>query len=183
MGNVMKTWILAVVMLGAVGAYAQDKGVDPETYKAAVERLKARAATGPSEADRLRAENAELRATVTDLKAQIQRLRAEADQQAKANPPTPAKQTRPLKVGMTLAEVKEVMGGEGEVDTESAEQTVIQFRETDNSREGVSKRRSVWVTFKRGKAVEISYGQWDVNAFKPSLPSPPIRGDLGGTRR
>lgn len=153
--HVMK-WIMLVFLTVATASRAQEKAppstpIDPETYNAAVERLKAKAASQPTEVERLQRENAELRQLVSQLRADIVSLNKQLPAQ-----PKPPKGDEKLKIGMTIAQAREAMGAPGGVDSETATEKTIRFSEfveTDLS----SGFRVVFATFEDGKLTRINY--------------------------
>jgi hypothetical protein len=155
MKGVFMKWILVIAFSIGTAALGDEKPappiVDAETYRAAMERLKAKAASQPSEIERLQRENAELKQLVAHMKEDIVRLNKQLAVQAKLS-----KGDGKLRIGMTLDEARRAMGAQGGVDTETATEKVIRFSEFIETTLS-SGFRTVFVTFEDGKITRLSY--------------------------
>lgn len=168
----MKWLLVACVMWAGVAAGQENRPppVDPDVYKAAADRLAAKAATQPTELDRLRKENAELKRENADLRARIASLENAAPKNA--TPPAGLNPEEVLKIGMTVEEASKAIGSRGIVDSETTAEKTLRFVQRK-----VDADRTIFATFTDGKLSTVQYQGWNV---MPSAPPAPVLGERRG---
>ena len=103
----MKSLAFSLAFLVVMGLQAADNATtfDPQKVREAQERMAVKAATQPSEAEKLKKENAELKALVALLRRRIGKLEAESRQTVKAGDDQSI-----LHKGMTYGDVANILG-------------------------------------------------------------------------
>lgn len=167
--------IAAMVALAAVSARGEKPTpptVDPVAFREATERLKAKATSQPSELERLRSENSDLKREVESLKKRLNALIAE--RRAEADARGDNLHDPKLTVGMSIEQVEKVLG-KGQVDFESSGRKAILYRPYP----AISNIRTIHITFVEGKIASVMYSRRDPSEYGP-IPQPVYRGPAAG---